>query len=480
MAAPTAAAVAAAAPRATVHPPASPFAELLRRSRFASFDPAIRQTYTSPPAHVHRGDWGLKRPIAARRKNQFITLSSFEHRAHFVEWNRAEDEVRFIRRIDEMDVLPRTTQSTPWYKGLGKASQEWLLDSEFCPEDMQDAQAKKQQEHLLQTEPQQTVNLAEMGKQGPGAYGSRRPLPPSSSPDKPDSRVMPNINGMSSQQFKRYIRHLRSLRPAFKDWIENHRDKPRIASKSLYDLSQRPDSGLHRLFIQEHLTTELQDPTTTKFETNPHRNAALNYAHPTPLDTLYRTKPQPGFVLNTLETRERSTHNALSNRAYVASFGGLTTTLNAKHAMKKLPLLDPNSEMGIDKNRINDSIAQFRLLNNRGFVLDAPPRVVGKNPDTLDSVRIDAKVIVVDGEPAGLPGDNPHPLGSPDYVSARPARSKPAPRGVTKASSSSVMKLMNPARPSKEDKSAELLKTLGTLMPGRKSGEKPSGKEEKL
>jgi len=150
--------------------------------------------------------------------------------------------------------------------------------------------------------------------------------------------------------------------------------------------------------------------------------------------------------------------------------------------MKKIPLLDPDSEMGIDKNRIQDSIAQFRLLNARGFVLDNPPRVVGKNPDMLDSVRIDARVVVVDGERPGLPGDNPYPLGSPEYVSASPLRSKSGPRDGARASTSSVMKFMNmrPVRPPRENKSAELLKTLGILMPGKKNGEKPSGNEEDL
>jgi len=105
----------------TIHPPASPFALLLRRSRFASYDPAIRQTYSAPPASAHRGQWGLKRPIALRRRNAFISLTNFETRAQQTEWNNAESQVRFIRRFEEMGTLPVAVVGTPWYKALGKA-----------------------------------------------------------------------------------------------------------------------------------------------------------------------------------------------------------------------------------------------------------------------------------------------------------------------------------------------------------------------
>ena len=47
------------------------FPELLRRSRFASFDPTIRQSYGTPPSRLHRGNWGLKRPIAQSKRSAF-------------------------------------------------------------------------------------------------------------------------------------------------------------------------------------------------------------------------------------------------------------------------------------------------------------------------------------------------------------------------------------------------------------------------
>ncbi|KAJ7286440.1 hypothetical protein C8J57DRAFT_663941 [Mycena rebaudengoi] len=59
-----------------VIPPASLFAQLLRNSRFAAYDPQIRRTYYSPKQFAQRGYWGLKRPIAQRKKNSFITYKA--------------------------------------------------------------------------------------------------------------------------------------------------------------------------------------------------------------------------------------------------------------------------------------------------------------------------------------------------------------------------------------------------------------------
>ncbi|KAF8891384.1 hypothetical protein BD779DRAFT_1514950 [Infundibulicybe gibba] len=250
---------------ATITPPASQFAQLLRRSRFASFDPAIRQTYSSPQASAHRGDWGLKRPIALRRKNAFISISNaFESPAQYIEWNNAESQVRFIRRVEEMGTLPRTAVGTPWHKTLGKAKTQWLADSEFW----------------LTSGP---IDLKGLGKKGPGSY---------------DAHIMPNINSMSRREFVRYLRTLRALRPAFKSHVkENAAKNPYLKDVSLFGLSQAPSHW------------------------------GMVYTHPSGLDTYFTAKPQPGLVLQTVAENRRSdrfTRAARGNEAnYVASFGGI-------------------------------------------------------------------------------------------------------------------------------------------------------------
>lgn len=472
MAAAAATAVATKKPLVAVHSPSSPFAELLRRSRFASFDPAIRQTYSSPPANAHRGDWGLKRPIALRRKNAFISLKSFEHHAHFTEWNHAENQVRFVRRVEEMGAKPQTVPMTPWHKGLGKARTQWLLDSDFCPEGVQDTRKLLHKENS-----QKTVNLNELGKQGSGAYGAKRASPIQQEKDAIDVQLAPNINAMTRHEFVRYLRHLRSLRPAFKDWIEANRDKPRIVDKSLFSLAQNAEAGLHRRFLQEHSASQFQKVDYHKLEHNPHPTAALTYTHPSPLETAYFAKPQPGFVLNPISSK--MTGSTARDRAYAASFGGLTATLHYKNAGSKIPLLDANSDTGIDRSRIQDSIANMRLVKNKGLLLQQPPRVVGREAQGLKGVLIDATVTTT-GSPtgSGLGGDNPYPLGSAQYVGADPVGSKSTPRGF--GSVSTYKKTPNyynlgPMTTSLDDNANGLIDTLKAMVPTAKKGRADEG-----
>src|ERR1700753_3240365 len=99
--------------------PTSPFAQLLRNSRFATFDPSIRKTYYSPKQFVERGYWGLKRPITQRKKNSFITIKKWETRQHYVEWDNAEGQVRFSRRMEELNVRPAARFQSAWAMQMG-------------------------------------------------------------------------------------------------------------------------------------------------------------------------------------------------------------------------------------------------------------------------------------------------------------------------------------------------------------------------
>ena len=111
--------------------PASPFGELLRRSNFAAYDPAIRQTYAAPPSYVHRGNWGLKRPIANRVRHSAIVLRQFEEHAHYIEWDKAPAQVDFVRRVEALNIAPQLEPNTPWMLSLGPAAD--AIDSDFCP-----------------------------------------------------------------------------------------------------------------------------------------------------------------------------------------------------------------------------------------------------------------------------------------------------------------------------------------------------------
>ncbi|EEB91967.1 hypothetical protein MPER_09593, partial [Moniliophthora perniciosa FA553] len=289
-------------------PPTSPFAELLRRSRFASFDPNIRQTYSTPPDAARRGEWGLKRPLAIKRRNSFIAVPApFDSRAYYVDWSNAESEVRFVRRFEELEASPQCKVSTPWHATLGsKNSANWLVDSEFSlPEEgpeveeinnpvAEHAEEKNKMKEAIQ-DGSIPVSLEGFGVKGPGNYGARRP------PLEWKQHLVPNIYAMSPKAFEKYLRKLRELRPQFEKYVKDvweQEQKARAERRSRQQQSQEssaehtiisgpPDlltsaqhheKEYHRRFLQHHTASQLSDPDSKAIEQRPHQTAGLMYA----------------------------------------------------------------------------------------------------------------------------------------------------------------------------------------------------------
>lgn len=440
--------VTAAVPK-TIPPPSSPFAQLLRRSRFASYDPAIRQTYSASPAAAHRGNWGLKRPIALRRKNAFISLTSFESHAHYTEWNNAENQVRFIRRIEEMGTLPRTAYGTPWRKSLGRADTQWVVDSEFCPEE----------DHTIKLKPEGfTTELAGLGERGPGQYGASR-LPPGAS----ERHLVPNINAMSRKEFVRYLRKLRELRPAFKKHIEKTADQnPQIRGQTLYALSQDPTVGHHQRFIEEQTAKEFQDADSPKIAQQPHPTAGLMYSHPSNLETFFTTKPQPGLVLQRYQAYGR--YERPTEESFVASYGGLNATLFRRYAGGKAPLLNLGSEQGVDPSRVEESVANLRPSPS-GIILEQPPRVVGRQAQGLKAVRIKAEVIS-DAYHTTFGRSNPYVPGTTAYSALDETPKKAVARDYGVQSRKRFVKTFKPTEKKHVQYSKQVLQSLNSMLTG--------------
>ncbi|TRM59226.1 hypothetical protein BD626DRAFT_383882, partial [Schizophyllum amplum] len=242
----------------------SPFAELLRRSRFASFDPYVRQTYVATQSHAQRGNYGLKRNINLKQKNSAISLKSFDERAAYTNWTPAESNARFIRQFDELHVSPQPAQNRTWANYIGTTNQlHWLIDSEAY------------------------------GKGG--KYGGSRPTP---NAIEHASLAVPNLTAMKPRQFRTFINRLRDARPEFREYMDELADAPRERyDQPLLSLAQNPSADHRARFLGERTRAEFADCTQHKIEQQPHRVGGLNYAHPTPIETLAYTRPRPGFVL---------------------------------------------------------------------------------------------------------------------------------------------------------------------------------------
>ncbi|TFK72743.1 hypothetical protein BDN72DRAFT_835839 [Pluteus cervinus] len=435
--------------------PSSPFAELLRRSRFASYDPAIRQTYRAAPANAHRGDWGLKRPISLRRKNAFITLPTFESHAHFTEWNNGESQVRFIRRVEEMDVRPVTRPGSSWDKNSRHTATQWLIDSEFAPDE--DHTPTGDASLLPQATEQMTTELAGLGQRGPGQYGAQRQL------EGYERQLTPNIEAMSSKEFARYLQKLRQLRPAFQKHIQAHADiEPRLHGQTLFSLAQDPTARYHQRFIEEQTAQEFRDPECRKIAQQPHPNAAMTYHHPSHLDSYFHAKPQPGLVLQENPKSPRYSPHSIE-QFYTTSFAGITAVLPRRLAQDRKPLLHLNSQNGVDPNAIAKSTINLRVVPST-LMLDQPPRVVGRNAQGLKGVKIQAAV-TSDSQHTSFQRSNPNQPGTTEYNSQAPS----VPSGP--ADFSLLMKKKTNKAPKGSAKNSKhMLNQLGTLLGHGKAG----------
>ncbi|KAK7467609.1 hypothetical protein VKT23_004662 [Stygiomarasmius scandens] len=424
-AATTSAAAASVKSAVTVHPPSSPFAELLRRSRFASFDPQIRQTYYSPPSYAHRGNWGLKRPLALRRRNAFITLTKpFDDPAQFTEWDNAENEVRFIRRFEELQVRPQTRKGTPWHRYLGNKNEtQWLIDSEFCeryegPEaeeemnvEMKNASEAEQKMKSDYTKNHVPRNLAGLGNAGEGAYGHRGPALREGS----KVALLPNVNAMSPKQFERYVEKLRELRPKFKEYLQN---KGEFKGKSTFQLSQDLNKLHFRFFLEQHTAESFADVNSGVIEQRPHAVGGLLYSHPSKLHSQLFSKPQPGIVLGGgYEDIDKGREQVL-----VASFAGMTSVIRKEHWQGKRALLDHTSEAGIKRENLANSVATMRL-KPENVLLEEPPRSVGTFHRGLMGTKIKS-IAMVDNGRSGFSQSNPYRPGTMEYSGMKPAAVK--------------------------------------------------------
>ena len=513
---------------AAIAPPASPFSTLLRSSRFASYDPYIRQTYSSPqPAYSSRGNWGLKRPISLRRRNAFITLKKYEEHAQFVEWSHAESQVRFVRRVEGMNVLPRVVRGTGWAKGLGWGEEGvWSVDSEFgeaewVKEGVEAArEAKKVEAQETRLEQERDVDLRMLGHKGRGSYSPKRLYSTNV------QELIPNIEAMSPREFEKFLAQLRESRGEFGEHLRGVMKRRGgdggEGEKSMFELALRnaEETDDHMAFIGVRTAKEyrrtLQDDlkaindaqsstdystrlkhypihTTTKngggwnpkIKPQPHRTGGLLYSHPTMLETYLTTKPQAGIVLQEKYIDQGRFSLKMgaedgAKKAFVASFGGLLAEMGVRESANTPPLVsNVNSHAGGAMGEVEKSVAQMRI---KRLELEKPPRVVGRRGQGLKGVGVRASVMVdvPHGERAR---ENAFRPGSWEYVRAERVETKPM-RVVNLALRAHGMgrKMYEVKERTQEEKKKGNIRILGllrnTVKKGINTGEGEGGPED--
>jgi len=453
-----------------VLPPSSPFSELLRRSKFASFDPCIRQTYSAPPSYSQKGNFGLKRPISNRKSHAFIVLKDFEEHAQYIEWDNAKEQVKWMKKVEELYVAPQLKAVSSWAFGLGPSatSKESGLDSDFCPgesamverdislgvEMTKVGQETTEQDPSVEASALEdlpnTPSAAEspisaetlLPSRGRGGYGSNADIHPS---EAGKMFLQPNISAMPTAVFKRYMDKLRKHRPEFIAYVRKELEKIWSVNKkndTIPDLKATSDEELIATLgplILEHkfhlrfmgLKTEAEyhaEPfpenvsreERTRLEQEallsankpqpirpqPHKFAGLMYAHPTAIETRFISKPQPGIYL------EHSPSQFNLGDKHIASFAGIASQF--KHlGVGAKPVFE--SVTGANLDNLSQAT---RIMSPTNLTIVSVPTVVGRSAPSKPMLHVQMRAIVSDDVGVNKnQRDNPHTPGSYEYNS---------------------------------------------------------------
>ena len=397
----------------------SAFPELLRRSRFASFDPTICQSYGTPPSHLHRGNWGLKRPIAQRKRNAFISLKNFEEHEHYIEWNNTESQVRMINRVEELNVAPKLVPHVPWYVGLGPAaSSPWsMMDSEFSSPKCGMPLPRK-------SIPTFTTDLIGLGLRGKGQYGRKSTI---DSPSSHDGYLHPNLHAMPPRVFNRYLKKLRSLRPEFQKFLKENQVSTSIRESGV------PSGNLHIRFLGQHFEKQFQDnrnETDTDVHPNqpqsirqqPHRLGGLMYASPTYLESYFTTGIQPAIVLESgSQQQPRFSNFNNSEDSFLISAAGFVGRLEGKKAgPEPTPAFSANSggivyppAKLLAGQTSGNTFIKVRVV---GLQLERLPAAVTAFPSSNSSRDVNIRTeLAIHPSPDDFSRTNSYPPGSMQY-----------------------------------------------------------------
>lgn len=357
----------AAVARMQSAPPSSHFAALLRRSKFASFDPRIGQVYTSFDGDAHRGNWGLKRPLAIRRRTAHITIRSIDSREQQTVWKPADNEARWIKMWDEVGIYPATSTG-PWATKLGPTvDTNPVFDTEF-------ARASEGRE-------------AWRKKGASNVWG-------------PQSSALPNVESMSDREFEAYLKRLRKMRPAFKEYLkEVAQVKPDIPFTSLWTRSMNP-GVLHQRFLSRQVHEFYNSPDSLVIEQQPDKAAGLSYTRTSQLQSFLYTKPRKGRYLG----------SSSAGKDLFVGYAGMNTHLSSTFKRKDVDAVDWNSleEFGSPNE---NHVAKMRFIKAE---LAKAPGVVGTKPQGLEGMRLDTHAMDVDSDMHLR--SNPHRPGSREYV----------------------------------------------------------------
>lgn len=381
----------------------SSFSTLLRRSKFASYDPAINQVYTSFGGYAHRGHWGTKRDLPPKRKhkvpdplvsssggrgsarrNPVAFISALDSAEGQTEWTSAEKDVRWLRRLEELGSGTHLNDMSAWSKRVGSSGGRTIgdVDSEFDSAD--------------------------------SAQKSSRQM----------TSALPNTQAMSERQFKSYIAKLRTQRAEFHEFLQENgvgqsEDSKNPQAVPMYAFAQEPSTHHTRFLAHKNQKAAVQ-PTSSTLTPVPHPSGGLDYLNPTPLvsQLLYPNPIKGRYV----QPPERSTARFSPTPKYdsnaLVTVAGHNANLVQDELSAAVRPVDWHKLVERDFSQpIEQPTSEYRVEK---LELYQVPSVVGKSRQNMEGT--DIRVRVRDWSKRQQERPNPHRPGAFEYVSHEDTR----------------------------------------------------------
>lgn len=163
------------------------------------------QAITAPPSSLHRGDWGLKRPLPSRATTRTTTpavkLRELDTIEHVTDFDSAADHTRTLAKWQELDLaLGDRLTTTRYMRDLSEKAKGIFDDSS-------DKTTRVASETSLR-------NLRrQMGADGRWRRGG------------------PWLPGMSAPDFAKWTEAIRGRSPAFNEFLREHVKKAELSAK---------------------------------------------------------------------------------------------------------------------------------------------------------------------------------------------------------------------------------------------------------
>lgn len=405
-----------------VAPSPSTFATLLRLSKFASYDPAIGQVYTSVGGHAHRGDWGLKRPISLRGRGPKATLQAIDTRYQQTEWKHARKDAEWVMKWNEMGSRPNVTVLSTWSRRTQGYRTDtppaWHMDSDFAQK-----KATWSDEGMSAREHALGIELAEaLSREG----------------------MVPDIALMTEPQFKNFLRRVRELRSEFPDFLKEQKNAPEPQSNA--SLSRRAHPSHERtdafsmLFLRFLAKKEIASRLhSTPIRPLPHPVAGLSYSRLPEMQNILLTAPLKGRRLHiTPNTRDQ-------RHGINVGVGGWVGTEEMAPQRGKEPPSTSMTDYGKYRELRKNTDAGKSIFRTYASTLLHAPQTVGRAPDNLSEMSL--RMEFVSWEGANVYRSNPYRPGSREYVADDGKRSTPAPKPAPTDASNPRHSMTNPPPP---------------------------------